>query len=104
MDKITNDNYKSIIEDNDFVIIKFYADWCGPCKSYAPIYENVSKNYTDIRFTECNIEESKRVAVKYGIRTIPNTVIVKNKEKIAAQFGALTETQLIEFINNNIKK
>lgn len=104
MDKITNDNYKSIIEDNDFVIIKFYADWCGPCKSYAPIYENVSKNYTYIRFTECNIEESKRVAVKYGIRTIPNTVIVKNKEKIADQFGALTEAQLIEFINNNIKK
>ena len=104
MDKITNDNYKSIIEDNDFVIIKFYADWCGPCKSYAPIYENVSKNYTDIRFTECNIEESKRVAVKYGIRTIPNTVIVKNKAKIAEQFGALPEAQLIEFINNNIKK
>lgn len=99
--KLTNDNYKREIEDKEYLVIKFYADWCVPCQNYKAIYEEVAEKQTDINIAECNIEEAKRVAVSYGIRTIPNTIIVKNKEKIAERFGILTREELENFIKDN---
>lgn len=101
---ITNDNYEDFISNNKLVIIDFYADWCSPCKMYSPIFESVSSNYKEIKFVKCNIDEGKRVAVRFGVRSIPTTIIIKDKEVTSSMSGFMTEEQLKNFVSSNIKE
>lgn len=103
MININNDNYKQLLDDNNLLIIKFYADWCGPCQNYAPIFEEFASKYKDAPLFVCNIDDSKRVAAKFGVRSIPSTLVIKDG-KVAAfrqgimQFDALKS--LIELYIN----
>lgn len=81
-------------------VIKFWAPWCGPCRTYAPIFEKVKQDSTDtIEFAEINVDEDPDgLTSDFKVKGIPCTVIVKNGVEVARQAGALTEDQLREFI------
>ncbi len=104
MKYITNDNYEELTSANKFVVIDFYADWCGPCQMYGPIFENMASTNQGALMVKCDVEESKRVAARFGIRSIPTTVVIKDKELIARQSGILWEDQLKQFVNDAIKQ
>ena len=104
MQYITNDNYEDIVTKNKFVVIDFYADWCGPCKVFGPIFEAVQENYRDALLIKCDVSNSKRVAARFGIRSIPTTIIIKDEKEVGVQSGVMNENQLIKFINQNITK
>lgn len=76
-------------------VLKFYADWCGPCKMYAPIFESVKDAVEGVEFKEVNIDEdTEGLAAEYKVRSIPTTVILKEGEKPEILLGVVAESIL----------
>jgi thioredoxin 1 len=96
--EITKDTLQNTIVENDIVIIDFWAPWCGPCKSFAPIYEKVSENHSDIVFAKVNTEEEQELAASFQIRSIPTLMIFREQIVIFSQAGMLPENALEELI------
>jgi len=89
---------ESTIEENDIVLIDFWADWCGPCKMFAPTYEKVSEEYENIVFAKVDTEAHQELAAQFQIRSIPTLVVFTDQIGIFAQPGALPEEGLRDLI------
>ena len=95
---LTDENFNKTVEENGIVIIDFWAAWCGPCKSFAPIFEKTAEKYPDIAFAKLNTEEEQGVAGHFQIRSIPTTMILKEQIVVFQQAGALPESALIDIV------
>ena len=95
---LTDDNFEQTVTDNSFVIVDFWAEWCGPCKSFAPTYSKVSEDHPDIVFAKVNTEEQQQVAAHFQIRSIPTLMIFRDQIIIFSQAGALPEGSFRELI------
>ena len=95
---ITKDAFEDTITNNDIVMIDFWAPWCGPCKSFAPIYEAVSEKHDGIVFAKVNTEDEQELAASFQIRSIPTLMIMREKIVIFSQAGMLPENALQEII------
>ncbi len=87
--ELNEQNFEETILNNDFVIIDFWAPWCGPCRGFAPVYESASEKHADITFAKVNTEEQQGLAAHFQVRSIPTLVIFREKVIIYAQPGAL---------------
>lgn len=83
-------------------VIKFYAEWCGPCKIYGPIFERVKQDLQDIvEFKNINVEEdTENLSGEYKVKGIPHTVLLVDGKLIKSHSGRMNEEQLKEFILN----
>lgn len=95
---LTKENFDQIVGGNEFVIVDFWASWCGPCKSFAPIYDKISENHPDIVFAKVNTEEQQEIAAHFQIRSIPTLMIFRDQIVIFSQPGMLPEESLEELI------
>lgn len=95
---MTIDNFEETILGNDIVLIDFWADWCGPCKTFGPVFEKVSENHPDIVFAKVDTEAEQEIAGQFGIRSIPTLAIFREKILLFNQSGALPETTLEEVV------
>lgn len=95
---ITAQDFNELITDNEIVMIDFWASWCGPCKSFAPIYEQVSEKHPDIVFGKVDTEAQQELAAHFQIRSIPTLMIFREQVVLFAQPGMLNESQLEEVI------
>lgn len=95
---VTKDSLKQIIENNQIVIIDFWAVWCGPCKRFAPIFEGVAAKHSDIKFVKVNTDENPDLANMFEVRSIPTLAVVKEQEIVFVQPGALPEEYLEEVV------
>lgn len=86
---LTEENFEQTVMNNDFVVIDFWAPWCGPCRGFAPVYEAASEKHADIVFAKVNTEEQQGLAGHFQIRSIPTLMIFREKVVIYAQPGAL---------------
>jgi thioredoxin 1 len=86
---LNEENFESTIVNNDFVILDFWAPWCGPCKGFAPVFEAAAEKHPDIVFAKINTEEQQGLAAHFQIRSIPTLMIFREKVIIYAQPGAL---------------
>ena len=82
------------------VLVDYWAEWCGPCKMIAPILDEVAKDYQGrLTIAKLNIDHNEATPPKFGIRGIPTLMLFKGGEVAATKVGALSKTQLIEFLN-----
>ncbi len=96
--ELTKDNFREIYENNDIVIVDFWASWCGPCMSFMPTYEKVSEDYPDIVFGKVDTELEQELAAHFSIRSIPTLMVIRETYELFFQPGALGEDQLRELI------
>ncbi len=87
--ELTKDNLPEVIENNDFVIIDFWAPWCGPCQSFGPVYEEISEKYPDIVFAKVDTQAEQELAGQFNIRSIPTLMIFREQIIIYAEAGAM---------------
>ena len=85
------------------VLVDYWAEWCGPCKNIAPILDEIAQEYEGkIRVAKINIDENPETAPKYGIRGIPTLMLFKKGEVEATKVGALSKSELMAFLDQNI--
>jgi thioredoxin len=91
---LTEADLKKQIEDNDILIIDFWASWCGPCRTFAPVFEAASVKHEDVAFAKVNTEEERVIAGQFGIRSIPTLAAFKDGDLVFKQAGALPPQSL----------
>jgi len=96
--ELTKDNFDEVVGSSDFVIVDFWAPWCGPCQSFGPVYEEISGKYPEIVFAKVNTEDEQELAGHFQIRSIPTLMILRDQIVIYAQPGALTGGQFEQLI------
>jgi len=95
---ITADTFEDTINKNDIVIIDFWAPWCGPCRSFAPIYEEVSEKYPDIVFGKIDTETEQELGAHFQIRSIPTLMIFREQVVLFSQPGMMGAADLESII------
>ena len=102
--KLTYSEFENqVIKSEKPILVDYWAEWCGPCKMIAPILEEVSTEMSDkIIIGKLNVDENSQTPPKYGIRGIPTLMIFKDGNAVGTHVGALSKSDLIQFIENNI--
>lgn len=101
--EITEQNIKPIIEQEGTVILDFWAPWCGPCKSFAPIFEKASEKHGEVTFGKINTEQEQALAGSFGIRSIPTTMVFRDGILLFNQAGMLPASALDEILEKTME-
>jgi thioredoxin 1 len=96
--ELTKDNFKETIDAGGTVLIDFWAEWCGPCKSFAPHFEAASEKHADIIFGKVDTESQRELAGAFGIRSIPTVMVFRESIMLFNQGGSLPPAALDELI------
>ena len=101
---VTNATFEQEVLNSEIpVLIDFFADWCMPCKMFAPIFESVAEDYEDkVKFVKINIDDSPELAQKYFVMSIPTLKLVKGEELLGQFVGAMSGEELEEWLEGRI--
>ena len=97
--QLTAANFESVVTSNDVVLIDFWAEWCGPCKRFGPIFEKVSEQVPDLVFAKVDTEAEQQLAGTFNIMSIPTLMIVREQVVVYSQPGAIGEATLVDIVN-----
>ena len=101
--ELTKDNFNATIENNDVVIVDFWAPWCGPCRMFAPTFEAVSEQYPNIVFAKLNTEDQQELAASFNIRSIPTLMVFREKVIIFTQAGMLPKAGFEQVVQKSLE-
>lgn len=102
--KVTDDSFKpDVLDSAQPVLVDYWAEWCGPCKMIAPVLEEMAGEYgAKLKIAKLNVDENPKTPPKYGIRGIPTLMLFKGGEVVATKVGALSKSQLKQFLDANL--
>lgn len=92
--ELNEQNFESIVTGSDIVLVDFWAPWCGPCKSFAPVFEQASVKHADIKFAKVNTEDQQGLAGYFNIRSIPTLMVFRENVIVFSEAGALPASGL----------
>ena len=96
------DNFSTLINTKQAVLVDFYADWCGPCKMLAPILKEVKEDLEDgIKIIKIDVDKNQPLAAKYQVRGVPTMILFKNGEQVWRQSGVLQKNDIINVIKSS---
>ena len=97
--ELTKENFEEVITGNEMVVVDYWAEWCGPCKSFGPVFEKVSEDFPGAVFAKVDTENEQEIASWFQIRSIPTLMIFREKVIVFSQPGALPEGALREVVS-----
>lgn len=97
---LTEDNFVALVQKSEMpVVIDFWAPWCGPCKSFAPVFSQAAKDFkTQFRFAKLNTDDEQRLGAKYNIRSIPTLMVIQKGKILANKAGAMPKNMLYQWL------
>lgn len=100
---ISDANFEQEVLNSDTpVLVDYWAEWCGPCKAIAPVLDEIAPEYAGkVKIVKMNMDENPNTPPKYGIRQIPTLMLFKNGAVEATKLGAVSKSQLAEFLDQN---
>ncbi len=102
--ELNSDNFETeVLKSKVPVVVDYWAPWCGPCRVFSPIIEDVSKDYTDkVKFAKLNTDENQEIAARYNIMSIPTVLLFKDGKIKATSVGALPKESFKSWLNKSI--
>ena len=101
--EITDSNFEEVTSTDKLVVVDMWAPWCGPCRMVGPIIENISDELNDVAVVgKCNVDENAETSLKFGIRSIPTVLLIKNGVVVDKLVGALSKESYMEKINQHL--
>ncbi|MBR6403896.1 MAG: thioredoxin [Eubacterium sp.] len=98
--QITEDQFEAEVLKSDIpVLVDFFATWCGPCKMMAPVLEELSNEMENVKFASIDVDDAERIAIQYGISSIPCLILFKNGEEATRNVGAVPKSKLKELLS-----
>ena len=92
--QLTKDNFQATIADNETVLIDFWASWCGPCRTFGPVFEKAAEEHPDLVFAKVDTEAQQELAAAFGIQSIPTLMVFRDQIVLYSQPGALPAPML----------
>ena len=89
--ELTSQDFDQKKSENELLLVDFWAEWCGPCKSMHPIFSRMAKKYKSVRFARVNVDNAQDIARRYGVQSIPTFIMFKNGEVANTMVGAVGE-------------
>ena len=101
---VTDESFDpEVLKSETAVLVDYWAEWCGPCKSIAPILDEVAREYSlRLKIAKINVDQNQQVPAKFAVRGIPTLMLFKNGAVEATRVGALSKSQLTAFLDSNI--
>ena len=100
--EVTDQNFDKVKEENENIVLDFWASWCGPCKMMDPVIEDLSEKFLDrVVFGKVNTEENSQIVSKFGIQAIPTFIFIKDGEVVDQARGAIPQKDMEEKIRDN---
>ena len=96
---LTKENFEEVVTSNDIVVVDYWADWCGPCKSFGPVFEKVSEDFPDVVFAKVDTQNEQEIAAFFQIRSIPTLMIFRENVVVFSQPGAVPEGALRDVVS-----
>ena len=96
-------NFTELIKQSDLVLVDFYADWCGPCKTMSPILTEVKKHFSDkLKVLKINVDNNQSLSAKLQVRGVPTLMLYKSNQQVWRQSGVVDANQLISLVNSHL--
>jgi len=96
----TEEEFSKVLQENDTLVLDFWAPWCAPCKGFAPVFEAVANDNTDLAFCRINTEEAKELKTAFEISSIPTLLVIREKVLVASHAGYLDKEALAGVISD----
>lgn len=97
---LTDKNFDEEIKKNKFIVVDFWAEWCGPCRMFSGTYEEFSKENPEVKCAKINIDQAPVTSEKYGVMSIPSILVFKDGKLVAQKTGALPKVMLKAFVDS----
>ncbi|MBQ9148939.1 MAG: thioredoxin [Oscillospiraceae bacterium] len=97
--KVTKENFQSMVESNQTVLLDFWAVWCGPCKMIAPIVEEIAAEREDILVGKVDVDSEMELAMQFGISSIPTLVVIRNGKPAAKSVGYRPKADILKLLD-----
>ena len=97
--ELTQENFEETIRNNEMVLVDFWAPWCGPCRTFGPVYEAVAEKHPQIVFAKVNTQDEQELAGSFQVRSIPTLMVFRDEVLLFAQAGALPGNVLEDLID-----